>query len=86
MRLSGVIRDPRALGIAVAEQRRLRRLSQREAAAILGVSQRYLGEIELGKPKILDDRLFRVLAQLGLRLSIESIVDIPLESPANGDG
>lgn len=79
MRLKGVVRDPRALGIAVAEQRRLRAMSQREAAALLGVSQRYLGELELGKPKILDDRLFRLLTHLGLRLSIESTIDIPLE-------
>lgn len=79
MRLKGVIRDPRALGTAVAEQRRLRSMSQREAAALLGVSQRYLGELELGKPKILDDRLFRLLAHLGLRLSIESTIDVSRE-------
>ena len=77
MRLGGVIRDPQSLGIAVSEQRRLRGLTQRQAAALLGVSQRYLSELELGKPKILDERLFRLLSRLGLRLSIESTVDLP---------
>jgi transcriptional regulator with XRE-family HTH domain len=41
-------------------------LSQDELAARLGVTQRWLSELETGKPKILDDRLFEVIARLGI--------------------
>jgi len=44
-------------------------MSQVELAERLGVSQRWLSELETGKPKILDARLFDVLAQVGLNLA-----------------
>ncbi|CAN5245348.1 hypothetical protein BH11ACT3_BH11ACT3_06420 [soil metagenome] len=75
VQVRGVMRSPQSLGLAVAEIRRLRGLSQREAAAQLRVSQRYLSELELGRPKIFDERLFQVLGKLGLVLSFDA--DVP---------
>lgn len=70
--MHGRIRDSRDLGRAVQTVRLAHGLTQVELAARLGVSQRGLSELETGKPKILRDRLFDVLAKLGVRLSFEA--------------
>jgi transcriptional regulator with XRE-family HTH domain len=44
-------------------------MSQRQLADALGVSHRYLGELELGKPKRADANYFAVLSRLGIRLT-----------------
>ena len=64
----GRLRSPADVGRAVRHARRELGMSQVELAERLGVSQRWLSELETGKPKILDARLFDVLAQLGLDL------------------
>ncbi len=72
-------------GIASAEDlgrvvRRIRErhgLSQRELADRLGTSQRYLYELEAGKPKRADARYFEILRRLGVRL----IAEIPDGDP-----
>jgi len=65
----GRLRSPADVGRAVRHARRELGMSQVELAERLGVSQRWLSELETGKPKILDARLFDVLAQLGLNLA-----------------
>ena len=65
----GRLRSPADVGRAVRHARRELGMSQVELAQRLGVSQRWLSELETGKPKILDARLFDVLAQLGLKLA-----------------
>ena len=65
----GRLRSPADVGRAVRHARRELGMSQVELAERLGVSQRWLSELETGKPKILDARLFDVLAQLGLNLT-----------------
>ena len=65
----GRLRSPADVGRAVRHARRELGMSQVELAERLGVSQRWLSELETGKPKILDTRLFDVLAQLGLNLT-----------------
>lgn len=65
----GQLRTPEDLGRAVRHARHAAGLSQRALAARLGVSQRWLTELETGKPKILDDRLFDVIAALGISVT-----------------
>ena len=43
-------------------------LSQSELAEQLGTSQRYVSELELGKPKRVDSDYFALLNALGIRL------------------
>ncbi|HZL81698.1 MAG TPA: helix-turn-helix transcriptional regulator [Demequina sp.] len=65
----GRLRSPADVGRAVRHARGELGMSQVELAERLGVSQRWLSELETGKPKILDARLFDVLAQVGLNLA-----------------
>jgi len=65
----GTLRSPADVGRAVRHARHDLAMSQVELAERLGVSQRWLSELETGKPKILDARLFDVLAQVGLKLT-----------------
>jgi transcriptional regulator with XRE-family HTH domain len=44
-------------------------LSQRELARRLGTSQRYIWEIEAGKPSIFTERLFAMMRETGVSLS-----------------
>lgn len=68
----GQLRTPQDLGRAVRHARRTAGLSQRALAARLDVSQRWVTELETGKPKILDERLFDVIAKLGISVSWSS--------------
>jgi len=63
------------LGRFLAELRTERDLTQQELADALGISRRYLYEIESGKPTLYSDRLFGLLRILGARLTIEATVD-----------
>lgn len=62
----GRLATPQDLGRAVRHARNEAGLSQVELAARLGVTQRWLSELETGRPKILDDRLFDVITKLGI--------------------
>jgi len=68
----GRIRSPEDLGRAIRHVRRVAGLTQRDLADQLQVTQRWLSEIETGKPKILDARLFAVIAMLGITLEWQS--------------
>ena len=68
---SASIRDTRTLGHVLAELRADAGLSQRELADRLGVSQRYIVELEQGKDVKALDRAFAVLRATGGRLIIE---------------
>lgn len=63
---TGRLRSAEDLGRAVRHTRTAAGLTQVDLAARLGVSQRWLSELENGKPKILDHRLFDVITRLGL--------------------
>lgn len=65
----GRLRTPEDLGRAVRHMRRDAGLTQQELADRLGVSQRWLSELETGRPKILDARLFDVIAALGITVA-----------------
>lgn len=61
-----------ALGALVAQSRRERGLSQAELAQRLGVSRKWLNELERGKPEAQLWRVLDVLDQLEINWSFES--------------
>ena len=71
MTVKGEVQTPQALGRAIQQARALRGLSQRELAGQLGISQRWLWELEQGKPGIFTERLFEVLRAVDARLLVE---------------
>jgi len=69
---------PRDLGRFLRTLRTERDLTQNELAELLGVSRRYVYEIESGKPSLYSDRLFALLRVLDARLLVEA--DVPSRS------
>ncbi len=71
MTITGEVQTPQALGRAIQQARAVSGLSQRELASRLGISQRWLWELEKGKPGIFTERLFEVLRAVDARLVVE---------------
>lgn len=71
MTIRARVNTPAELGVALREFRSQAGLSRRELAAELGVSQRYVWELEQGKPGKVTDRLFAVLRLLQVRMTLE---------------
>ena len=67
--MHGIMKSVSDLGLMVYGIRQRTGLSQRDPAARLGVSQRYLSELETGKPKVLNDQFFAVMEKLGIELT-----------------
>jgi len=65
----GRLRSPEDVGRAVRHARRTAGITQTELAGRLGVTQRWLSELENGLPKILDQRLFDVIVRLGITVT-----------------
>lgn len=65
------VRSARDIGRLIRESRDASGLSQVELARRLGISQRYLSELERGTPKILDDRYLRILSGIGITILAE---------------
>jgi HTH-type transcriptional regulator / antitoxin HipB len=63
------------LGRFVHRIRRDAGLTQQQLADVLGISQRYLSELESGKPKRIDNNYFVVLRKLGIRLTAQTVSD-----------
>ena len=74
MKITTKIKDPSALGQIIQQARMQKGYSQRALAKELGVSQKWIWEMEQGKPGILTDRLFRILDVTEVSLSAEFIV------------
>lgn len=75
----GDVPTAEALGRILQQGRMLRGMSQRDLAQELGIGQKWVWEMENGKPGLLTERLFRMLRATGVRLYAE--VDLP-----EGDG
>ncbi len=73
--MRALIEKPEDLGRFVQRIRRDAHLTQRQLAETLGTSQRYLSELEAGKPKRIDQSYFDVLRKLGIVLSAETLDD-----------
>ena len=71
MKITTKVRDSYALGQIIQQSRMQQRFSQRELAAMLGISQKWVWEMEQGKPGILMDRLFLILEKTGVTLYAE---------------
>ncbi|HLT60006.1 MAG TPA: helix-turn-helix transcriptional regulator [Microlunatus sp.] len=69
MAYTGRVSSAESLGRILQQARLLRGLSQRELARRLGTSQRYVWELESGKPSILMDRLFAAMRETGISLT-----------------
>ncbi|WP_298254691.1 helix-turn-helix domain-containing protein [uncultured Arthrobacter sp.] len=77
MTLRGQVRNAEALGRMLQQGRMLHGMSQRQLAEQLGISQKWVWEMEQGKPGLLTERLFEMLRATGVRLYAE--VDEPEE-------
>jgi HTH-type transcriptional regulator / antitoxin HipB len=67
------VHTPEDLGRFLARVRQDHGLTQQELAEDLGVSRRYVSEIENGKPGLYTERLFQMLRLLGVRLRAEQV-------------
>ncbi len=63
------VTGPESLGRVLQQARLVNGLTQRELAARLGTTQRYIWEIESGKPSILLERLFALMRETGVELT-----------------
>ncbi len=70
-RFQGPITSPEQLGDAIRQGREIQGWSQRELARRLGVTQKWLWELEHGKPGLLMERLFAALAEVDVALIAE---------------
>ena len=69
MSYTGKVRSAESLGRILQQARLLNGWSQRELAARLHTTQRYIWEIEAGKPSIFMDRLFAFMRETGTELT-----------------
>lgn len=69
MEYRGKVTSPESLGRILQQARLLAGLSQRELARRLGTTQRYVWELEAGKPSIIMDRLFAAMRETGMELT-----------------
>jgi y4mF family transcriptional regulator len=60
------------IGERVRAQRKALGLTQIEAAGLCGVGERFLRELEMGKPTVQLGKTLQVMAGLGLRLEVEA--------------
>jgi transcriptional regulator with XRE-family HTH domain len=73
--MRALLEKPEDLGALVERVRRNAGMNQRELAERLGISQRYVSELESGKAKRIDDHYFRILSLLGITLNAEFDID-----------
>ena len=71
MKLTTRITSPYILGQVLQQSRMQQGISQRELAKMLGISQKWIWEMEQGKPGLLMDRLFMMLEKNCITLSAE---------------
>ncbi|UFU07959.1 helix-turn-helix domain-containing protein [Ruania halotolerans] len=69
MAIRGTVSSPESLGRILQQARLLAGLSQRQLANRMGVSQRYIWEMEAGKPSKYTDRLFAMMRETHMTLS-----------------
>ena len=71
MKLTVKIKDSFTLGQVLQQSRMQQGLSQRELAKTLGINQKWIWEMEQGKPGLLMERLFAILGKTGVTLFAE---------------
>lgn len=76
------IREPRRLGRALREERRKQGLTQSELASRAQVSRGWLVRLEAGHGSAEMDTVFRVIAALGLTVTLAQRQDTPEDRAA----
>jgi transcriptional regulator with XRE-family HTH domain len=71
MKYQGQVTSPESLGRILQQARLLTGKTQRQLAEELSVSQRYIWELESGKPSIAVRRLFAAMRATGMSLTAE---------------
>jgi HTH-type transcriptional regulator / antitoxin HipB len=69
MAYTGKVTSAESLGRILQQARLLSGLSQRELAQRLGITQKYVCELEAGKPSIVIDRLFAAMRETSMELT-----------------
>ncbi len=77
---TGKVTGPQSLGRILQQARMLSGKTQRQLAEELGISQRYVWEIEAGKPSLFTERLFAYMRATGVSLQAT------VESQGSSDG
>ena len=65
------ISSPEQIGPLVRASRKAMQLRQDDAAGSIGVSENFLGKVERGSESVQWGKLFQVMQELGLSLSVE---------------
>ena len=71
MKMTTKIKNSFTLGQVLQQSRMQQGISQRELANLLGISQKWVWEMEQGKPGLLMERLFLILEKTGVTLFAE---------------
>jgi len=71
MKMVTKIKDSYTLGQVIQQSRMQLGISQRELAGMLGISQKWVWEMEQGKPGLLMERLFMILDKTEITLMAE---------------
>ncbi|MDP9800943.1 HTH-type transcriptional regulator/antitoxin HipB [Arcanobacterium wilhelmae] len=69
MQYHGRVSGPESLGRMLQQARLVAGLTQRDLAKQLGTTQKYIWELEAGKPSIMMNRLFAAMQATGMELS-----------------
>ena len=78
MKMITKVKDSFTLGQVLQQSRMQMGISQRELANLLGISQKWVWEMEQGKPGLLMERLFMILEKTEVTLLAEfDIKDVP---------
>lgn len=84
MQYQGKVTGPESLGRMLQQARLVAGLTQRELANQLGTTQKYVWELEAGKPSIIMDRLFAAMQATGMELT--ATINVPSdEGPVQGE-
>ena len=65
------IDSPETLGHVIRAARKALSLRQDDAAGVIGVSENFLGKVERGGATVQLGKLFHVMEQLGLKVTVE---------------
>jgi len=66
------IRTTKDLGAAIRDRRKKKNLDQGELAELVGVSRRWINEVEQGKPRAEVSLILKTLDTLGLNVDLRS--------------
>ena len=65
------IKSPEQVGALIRASRKAMQIRQDDAAGIIGVSENFLGKVERGGETVQWGKLFQVMQELGLNVTVE---------------